>query len=35
LAVEASGRWLFAGEDYPAGFQVFTGVRGTIQLFGD
>lgn len=35
LAVEASGRWLFAGEDFPAGVQVFTGVRGTIRLFGD
>ena len=33
VAVDLSGRWFFAGEDFPTGFQFFAGLRGELALY--
>ncbi|MEO1338920.1 MAG: hypothetical protein AAFV29_24975, partial [Myxococcota bacterium] len=33
LTLDLAGRWLFAGEDFPTGVQVFAGLRGVVALF--
>ncbi len=35
LALDLGGRWLVAGEDYPTGVQIFTGIRWVTRIFGD